>query len=117
MPSDDAADPAIVDRALLRGLVHALGEPAVAGYLERALGEAEAVSAQLAAPELAENAARLLAHRLRGTAGSFGLVAIAAAAARLETGGSVEAGRADLAAALRATRDALAAEGAARPTP
>lgn len=113
MPGDDAAAPTIIDHGVLRGLVDALGAPAVAGYLDRALGEAESARDQLAAPELTEDAARLLAHRLRGTAASFGLVRIAAVAARLEAGEPIEPGRSALAQAIGATREALAAAGLA----
>lgn len=117
MAGYDAPDPAVLDRALLRELTATLGRPVVAGYLERALGDAAAALAQLAAPDLDQDAARHLAHRLRGTAASFGLTAIVAAAARLEAGGSIEHGRTELAAALRTTREVLAAEDGLRPAP
>jgi HPt (histidine-containing phosphotransfer) domain-containing protein len=96
---------------LLNGLVDTLGAPTVAGYLERALGEAVSALAQLSAPELPEAAARLLAHRLRGTAASFGLAGIAAAAAALEAGAPIEQSRVTLQRAIGATRDAIAAAG------
>ena len=83
-PIPAAAEPPLLDRALLAGLARNLPPGALGPFLARGLDGADASSARLRAALAEPDTLAREAHRLRGTAGTFGLACIAALAAEIE---------------------------------
>ena len=76
--------PPVIDQSVLAAIGERLGCARVAFFVQEALAEAEKASIRLRTAGLAPGEVAETAHQLRGTACSFGLMCIGAAAARIE---------------------------------
>ncbi len=109
-----------LDEKALAALAKGLDPDMLQGFLTRALTAAEQAAAELAGLEDRAEMARV-AHRLRGTAASFGLVQVAAIAGSIEEealqAADPVAAMARLGEALRSARVAIEAAVPATPEP
>jgi PAS domain S-box-containing protein len=85
-PGEGAAEPPLLDRAMLEGMARSLPAAVFGKLLRRGLDGAEESCGRLAAAAARADGDRLAqeAHRLRGTAGSFGLARVSALAGAIE---------------------------------
>lgn len=122
VPAPPASLPPVLDLGMLSGMAGQLPAPVLQQLLGRGLSGAAESCQRLCAAEGDQERQRQEAHRLRGTAGSFGLARISALAGkiedRLERNEGVTDLLADLDEAVSVTRVALAEyEVAARAVP
>jgi HPt (histidine-containing phosphotransfer) domain-containing protein len=97
-----------IDMSMIEAIGGRVGMAEVLGFVREAVQEAENACSRMRDQSLAPEQLIQLAHRLRGTATSFGLVRIGAAAAAIEqqarSSGAVDALLSELAAAIGETR-------------
>jgi HPt (histidine-containing phosphotransfer) domain-containing protein len=100
---------ALLDQGMLAVLGKDLGPEALAGFLRRAVAEVERAHGKLERLLDRPEEGRRVAHRLRGTAGSFGLALVSELAGMIEERARRGEGVADLVArlgeAVAATRE------------
>ncbi len=106
--SSRTGDGGTIDRSLLDAIGDRLGAAQVSAYLAQAVQEAEQACCRLADGTAPPEEIVALAHRLCGTASSFGLVRIGAAAATIEqqarAGRDIQGTLLDLTTAIADTR-------------
>jgi CheY-like chemotaxis protein len=82
--AESATAPSLLDPAVLAAIGEGMEPEVLAGFLRKAVAEAERAQEVLEGLPDQPDEARRVAHRLRGTAGSFGLARVGALAGAIE---------------------------------